>query len=731
MKPPAANGGGEPDTLSVLLPLALDRPYDYLAPPGPAPAPGAFVVVPLGARRATGIVWGAGAGGVARDRLRPIERVLDSPPMPAGTRAFVDWIAGYTLARAGMVLRMAMSVRGAWIAPPPAWALAPGVSAETPPEGLRATAARLRVLRALAGGRALAAPELRRAAGVSATVVRGLVEAGALRPVAAGNAAPPPGAAPPGPALSTAQREAADALRAAVGDGFSVTLLDGVTGSGKTEVYFEAVAAAAAAGLQSLVLLPEIAFTAEWTARFEARFGTPAAVWHSGLPAAARRGVWRGALRGDVPLVVGARSALLLPFARLGLIVVDEEHDQSFKQEEGVNYNARDMAVVRGRIGTLPVVLASATPSLETVDNVWRGRYRRLRLPRRHGAARLPEVVAVDLRAEDTEAGRWMAPSLCAAVEDALGAGEQAMLFLNRRGYAPLTLCQACGHRFGCPNCTAWLVEHRRGRLLRCHHCGFRTPPPRVCPGCGSGDFAAVGPGVERLAEEARERFPDCRLEVMSSDTLRGPGDGGSLVRRMHGREIDVLVGTQVMAKGFHFPHLTLVGAVDADLGLGGGDLRAAERTYQLLHQAGGRAGRSERPGRVLIQTWQPDHPVMEALLTGDRDRFVEAEAEARRRHGMPPYGRLAAVVVHGPREDRVDETAARLGRAAPHGDDASVLGPAPALIPVVRGRHRRRLLLRARRGADVQKLLRDWVPAVRPPPGVRVDVDVDPYSFL
>ena len=740
MDPPVSTGSRttESDVVAVLLPLALTAPYDYAVPSGFDAAPGTFVEVPLGSRRMTGVVWGPGSGAVDRERVRPISRVFDSPPMPAAAREFIAWIAGYTLAPIGAVLRMAMSVRGALAAPKTitVWTLADSVSPDSDalPGGLRMTAARHRVIRTLADRRAATLGEIVEAAAVSPAVIRGLAAAALLRRKSAsvGEAASAIDPARPGPTLSGAQRSAAAGLTNRIGGGFSVTLLDGVTGSGKTEVYFEAVAAAIAGGRQVLVLLPEIAFAAEWMSRFEIRFGAPPAVWHSGIPASVRRRNWRAVLRGDVQLVVGARSALLLPFPNLGLIVVDEEHDPSYKQEDGVIYNARDMAVVRGRIGRLPVVLASATPSLETFDNVERGRYHRVELPARHGGARLPAVTAIDMRREVLEARTWISPALVGAVRDTLSAGEQTMLFLNRRGYAPLTLCRSCGHRFGCPNCTAWLVEHRNCRRLQCHHCGHEAPPPRACPECGEADmFAAVGPGVERLEEEVRRQFPECRTEVMSSDTLRQRQDAGGLLRRMHDREIQILIGTQIIAKGFHFPHLTLVGAVDADLGLSGGDLRAAERTYQVLHQVGGRAGRAERPGRVLIQTWQPEHPVMEALVAGDRDRFIGAEAQARRESGMPPYGRLAAVIVHGPREDRVDETAARLGRSAPRSAGVTVLGPAPAPLPLIRGRHRRRLLLRARKKVNIQKLLRGWVLGSRPPPGVRVDIDVDPYSFL
>ena len=430
--------------------------------------------------------------------------------------------------------------------------------------------------------------------------------------------------------------------------------------------------------------------------------------------------------------MVGARSALYLPLPALGVIVVDEEHDASFKQEEGVIYNARDMAVVRGRIEGFPVLLVSATPSLETMVNVERGRYRSLALPERHAGALLPEIGVIDMRNESTARQSWLSPTLREALATALDAGEQAMLFLNRRGYAPLTLCRACGHRLECPNCTAWLIEHRLEAMLQCHHCGFTTAPPLVCPKCGAeGRFAPIGPGVERLAEEVAALYPGARAAIMASDTLPGPHAAAELVRRMDKHQIDILIGTQIMAKGHHFPMLTLVGVVDADLGLSGGDLRAAERTFQLLSQVAGRAGRAERPGRVWLQTYMPEHPVMQALVSGRRDLFYEAESAARRDRAMPPFGRLAAVIVSGPDREAVDAAASALGRCAPRDGGIEVLGPAPAPLAILRGQHRRRLLLKAPREADVPGALRAWLRQVRTRGSVRIQVDVDPYSFF
>ena len=724
----SATSGGKERTVSVLLPIAGAGPYDYRLPAALAAPDGSFVRVPLGPRRAVGVVWGAAEGAVPPARLRDVETVLEGPPLDAPLRAFIDWLADYCLAERGAVLRMAMSVPDALEPARPARLVARGAA---PPA--RLTPRRAAVLAALdASGGAMTRAALARQAGVGAGVVRGLIDSGALRIVHGAGARPwpAPDTARPGAALSPAQARAAAALRGGVAHGYSATLLDGVTGSGKTEVYFEAVAAALDSGRQALVLLPEIALGAQWLARFERRFGARPAAWHSDLGAAARRDTWRAVRDGAARVVVGARSSLFLPFAALGLIVVDEEHDASFKQEEGVIYNARDMAVVRARLAGIPVVLSSATPSLETLRNAGEGRYRSLKLPERHGAAGLPEIAAIDLRADPPPHGRFIAPRLRTAVAETLAQGDQALLFLNRRGYAPLTLCRTCGHRLQCPNCTAWLVAHRLAGDLRCHHCDFRRPPPPRCPACGAQDrMVACGPGIERLEEEAGALFPEARVASMASDTVRSPRAAAELVTAMAERRIDLLIGTQMVAKGHHFPGLTLVGVVDADLGLAGGDLRAAERTFQLLSQVAGRAGRADRPGRALLQTHAPGHPVIRALVAGDREGFAAAELAARKAAGMPPFGRLAAVVVSGRDEAAARAAAADLARRAPRAPDLQVLGPAPAPLALVRGRYRFRLLVRGRRAQALHTRLRRWL-APPPPRGVRVQADIDPYGF-
>ena len=703
--------------------------------------------MPLGARLATGVVWATRPGG--GDNLKAIAEVLDWPLLRQPLRDLIDWTARWTLAPRGMLLRMA--IRASEIAAPPQPKFGLIATGKQP---ARMTEARARVLAALAESPA-PAPKAALAARAqcSTGVIDGLVADGALQAVAL---APERSVAPLDPdfrsiRLNPDQRVAADDLIRLVAErAFSATLLEGVTGSGKTEVYFEAIAEALRQKRQALVLLPEIALTGQFLDRFAARFGGRPAEWHSGLTERQRERVWTAAASGEARAIVGARSALFLPFADLGLIVVDEEHEGAYKQEEGVIYNARDMAVVRARLEKAPIVLSSATPAIETRFNATSGRYRWLKLPSRFGEARLPHIEAVDLRREVPPRGRWLAPRAIAAVEEARSRGEQAMLFLNRRGYAPLTLCRACGHRFECPNCSAWLVEHRFRSLLVCHHCGHAESRPRVCPQCHEADtLTACGPGVERLAEEAEVLFPDIRTLVLSSDTpggietLRGQLDAAAK------GAYDLIIGTQLVAKGHNFPLLTFVCVVDADVGLANADPRAAERTFQLLRQATGRAGRADKPGRALLQTWQPQHPVIAALLSGDAERFYAQETEERRRGGLPPFGRLAAMIVSAEDRGAAEAHARALARAAhrlpgdknwrvaplggePHENEIVLLGPAEAPIAVLRKRHRFRLAAKAPRSADLQGFLRAMLAAApEPRGGVKVAIDVDPQSFL
>jgi primosomal protein N' (replication factor Y) (superfamily II helicase) len=721
-------------TAPVLLPLALPAPYDYRVPPGMTVRPGQFVVVPLGPVERLGVVWHRAEEGeteVGPKKLRDVIEVLDDiPALPRVSLDFADWVARYTLSSPGMVLRMMMSAGHAFSPPK----LHYGVRLAGPPPH-RITPARARVLEAAANGLTWAKSALAETAGVSPGVIDGLVDAGTLLTEEL------PAWAPPRLDLSTArarltpeQRRAADELCAQTSDGFTVTLLDGVTGSGKTEVYFEAIAKVLAKGRQALVLMPEIALTSQFIARCEQRFGAKPAEWHSGLSAPLRGRVWRAVADNQARLVVGARSALSLPFPELGLVVVDEEHDQSYKQEERVAYQARDMAVLRGSLGHIPVVLSSATPSIESLVNVAQGRYAHVKLEQRYKAASLPDITAIDMRSAPPERGKWLSPLLVEAIGETLARGEQALLFLNRRGYAPITICRQCGFKFECPNCSAWLVEHRFRRRLECHHCGTFIPIPETCPKCGAEhSLVPCGPGVERIAEEVAAYFPDARRVLLSSDLTPSVSDLRETLREIEDREVDIIIGTQLVAKGHHFPGLALVGVVDADLGLGHADPRAAERTFQLLNQVTGRAGRDDTvPGRGLIQTYMPDHPVIQALVSGDRDAFLEREIEARKQATMPPFGRLAALLVSGSSREAAETYARALARAAPQAQKIQVLGPAEAPLAVIRGRYRFRLLVKAAREADLQAYLRLWLSQAPKPKGdVRLNVDIDPYSFL
>ena len=717
----------------VLLPLPAGNGYDYGVPDGLDVQAGDFVVVPLGPRKVIGVVWHEPAEGTVADaKIKPIVARLDAPPLSLAVMRFVDWVASYCMAPRGVVLRLVMrsgqaleTRRG-----PSAYVRAP-----SPPLDLRMTDKRRAVLDAASPDTPRTAAQLARAAGVTDAVVRSLAKAGALTEAVLDPDAPfaPPDPERAGRPLSDEQAAAAAQLRGTVrARGYTATLIDGVTGSGKTEVYLDAVAEALRdPDAQVLVLIPEIALTLPFLERIKDRFGAPAAAWHSGMTAAQRRRVWKRVADGNARLVVGARSALFLPYANLRMVVVDEEHEQAYKQHDGVLYHARDMAVARGAQDGFPVVLASATPSLETIANVEEGRYDRVVLRGRYGPAEMPPSSVVDLRRATPPKGAWLSDPVVAAVNETLERGEQAMLYLNRRGYAPVTLCRKCGERMTAPDSDTWLVEHRYTNRLVCHHTGFSMPKPEACPHCGAHDsLAPCGPGVERVAEEARIRWPDARIEVFSSDTVMHPGSAKALLARVTEGEVDILVATQAAAKGHNFPGLTLVAAVDADLGLAGGDLRAAERTYQVLSQVSGRAGRAEKPGRVLLQSYQPEHPVIRALTALDRDGFFEAELEGRRQLGFPPYGRLAALILSSDDEAKLQEAARSLVQAVPQAAGVEVWGPAPAPLYRLRGTYRQRFLIKAERRVSVQAFLAAWLDGQKMPHGVRRTVDVDPYSF-
>lgn len=720
------------DRARVLLLNAALGPLDYRVPAGMDARPGSIVMAPLGPRKVPGVVWEAESFPVDEidaKKLRPLLELRDVPPLSAPLRRLIEWTARYYFASPASVLRMVLSSGAAFADNRPI--IEYQLNGNVPD---RMTPQREQALEKLADVQGTIS-ELAFKADVSVAVIRGLEKSGALD---RSEISPFADIRQPDPDfakidLSEDQNRISHTLIRAVQDAvFQPYLLDGVTGSGKTEVYFEAVAEALRQDKQTLVLLPEIALTEPFLDRFKARFGTEPVAWHSGLKQSERKKNWRALADGDAKVVVGARSALFLPYKALGLIIVDEAHEVSFKQEDGVRYHARDVAVMRGLHEKIPVVLASATPAIESRHQVEQGNYKLLELPARFGAATLPEIEALDLTQNIPARGSWLAPTLINALEENLDKGEQSLLFLNRRGFAPLTLCRTCGHRINCPNCTAWMVEHRLTKRLACHHCGHVMPQPEKCPECGDEDsLVACGPGVERICDEVKMLFPQARTAIVTSDTIWSPAKAGEFVAQMEAGAIDIVVGTQLVTKGYHFPNLTLVGVVDADIGLEGGDLRAAERSFQQIAQVAGRAGRAEKPGHVYVQTRMPGAAVIQALIKGDREGFYAAETESRREAAAPPFSRLAAIIISSEDNKEAMETARLIGQTAPKVEGFAVYGPAPAPLAMLRGRHRHRLLVHAHRAVDLQEIMREWLEKLEWPRAVRVGVDVDPYSFV
>ena len=723
--------GLEQKTVAVLLPIPTDGAYSYGVPQGMDLKPGDYVQVPLGNREVAAVVWDEQDNQVDPKKLRDVIAKFDCPPMKQTMRKFIEWIAGYTVSHPGMVLKMVLRVPTALEPEAPMQGLK---FTGTPPE--RLTPARRQIMEFADHGLSWTKSGLAHAAGVTPSVVDGLAKLGVMETVELPSRPlfPKPDDRYGTTQLTSDQRAKADNLRAIVkAQKAGATLLEGITGSGKTEVYFEALAECFSQGKQALVLLPEIALTSSFLKRFKHRFGARPAEWHSELAPKAREKTWRQIVTGDLQIVAGARSSLFLPFKDLGLIIVDEEHDLAYKQEDRVFYNARDMAVVRGQLEGFPVVLCSATPAIETRVNAQLDRYAYLKLDSRYGDAVLPDLDVVDMRKHPPARGKFLSPVILKAIEETIGRKEQALLFLNRRGYAPLTLCRVCGHRFECKNCSAWLVEHRFRNTLQCHHCGDSQPTPEACPECGTLDhLVACGPGVERLGEEVIEAFPDARTIILSSDMAGGMKRMRLELDAIAKGEADIIIGTQLVAKGHNFPLMTLVGVVDADLGLSNGDPRAAERTFQLLHQVTGRAGRAGGKSQGLLQSYQPEHPVISAIKAADAEAFYEREIDARRLSSLPPFGRLAAIIISG-QDRRETETYARtLRHACPHTKEVRVLGPAEAPLALIRGRYRFRMLVHAPRNFALQNWLRGWFKEGPKPRGnIRVQTDIDPQSFV
>lgn len=716
-----------------IIPLRpVPKAYSYLAPQGVQV--GQVVRIPFGKKKdaepTLGVVLDTqGDATVASDKLKSCEILPDWPKMQSNLIHFLEWSASYTLSPLGTFFRMALPIADV-TRPTPQQMRYALIAAPK-----KTTAARQKIVDLLAKGGLLTRSEIKDATKVSDAVIKALIDEGVLEAVrvSAEEEMPQMSGDIQLPHYNKAQQAAADELVARVTDEkFSVTLLDGVTGSGKTEVYFAAVKKALEQGKQALVLMPEIALTTQFISRFTKRFGIAPVTWHSHLTPAQRRRHLKAIVHGQANVILGARSALFLPYKSLGLVVIDEEHDSSYKQEEGIFYNARDLAIKRAQIEEMPVMLVSATPSLETFHNAQSGKYHWVKLPGRFADAQMPSLKIIDMRAEKIPRTQFLSPSLLAAVKETLEKNEQVMLYLNRRGYAPLTLCRTCGHRIECPRCSAWMVQHRTHSGLMCHHCGWHAAPPKNCPHCNAPDsLAAIGPGVERIEDEVRAHFPDKRIAVLSSDTQKSMSVLSDTIDKITNKEIDILIGTQIVAKGHHFPQLTLVGVVDADLGLGGGDLRAGERTFQILQQVSGRAGRGDKPGQVLLQSFMPDHRIIKSIVSGDRDAFLEVETQERLQSGMPPAGRLAGIIVSAKKEADARRFADHLAQIAPVVNGVKILGPAQAPIFKLRHQFRYRILVKTTRHIALQKFLTEWVLPQHPPSGVRVQIDIDPYSFM
>lgn len=721
----------------VLLPLPFDDVFDYSGDDGLVI--GQMVEVSFGREDLVGVIWKIGqTANIALSKIKPIKSVINLPKLTQPMMAFIQKTAQYNLAPLGLVLKMVLGLKSNQLPKQKITLYGLNIKNENL-EGIRIMETRKAVFDFLSNGFEAEKEQIVNATGASDAVISAMIKHGFLykKEVLVNEDADEQIVNLSKPTqLTSEQQSAADILVRKVNNGFSATLLDGVTGSGKTEVYFEAVAAALALGKQVLVLVPEISLTSQWLRRFELRFGVTPFIWHSEVGVKDKAKTWKAVALNKAKVVVGARSALFLPFADLGIIVVDESHDHSFKQESLVTYQGRDMAVLRAHLEKIPVILSTATPDLETLVNVEEGKYDCVRLTKRFAKAVLPEIKIIDLKKDKPQKGPWgvsfLAPTLVKELNHNLQKGEQSMLFLNRRGYAPLLICRDCGYRIQCPHCTAWLAEHRITGELICHHCGFKMFTPKRCPECGSEDgLTACGPGVERIAEEVRNRFPQARTAILSSDITTNYKQISDVIHRTAQKEVDILIGTQILAKGHNFPDLTLVGVVDADLGLLGTDLRSSEQTFQLLEQVSGRAGRGEKKGTVYLQTLYPDNLVLQAVIEHDRDKFVEIEKSSRRLLHMPPYGKLAALIVSSTNQQAAEAAAYYLGKCAPNTELIETLGPAPAPMNLLRGRYRYRLLLKTARNVNIQNVLKKWLAMVKIKSNVRVDVDVNPYSFM
>ncbi len=709
--------------------MPFDHSFSYSASPEQRLSIGSIVRVPFGRRSAHGLV--VGLEGKDVKGLKPIDSLAHKGVLPKPLVDWILWVADYCLIPKGTVLKSLWG--GPFI---PQLATRNLVTLNDPLVCHKITSTQKKVLDFLAvHTNAFLRKEIRDQLGVSDGVITGLVNKGALKIISA----PAPNKAmgqpilPPALPTLSAEQELAGSLliHELAAENPCVTLLDGVTGSGKTEVYFDVIDRCLANEGQILVMLPEIALTAQWLQRFQKRFGFKPLLWHSNISKAQKAHIWHAVLEGGSCVVVGARSSLFLPFQHLKLIVIDEEHDGSFKQEEGMIYHARDMAIVRAKLCGAFVTLSTATPSLETWSNVQNGRYKHVKLPERFKVKAGPRIQLVDMRQHESR-GAWISKPLREALVRTFEQGCQSMLYINRRGYAPVTLCRACGYRFACPDCSTWLVRHKYNDTLQCHHCGYRAGIPSQCPSCQVEDATlSCGPGVERIEEEVLSFMPDARVIVLSSDHMSHNNQMQAVIDAIEAGGVDMIIGTQVMAKGHDFKKLTCVGVIDGDLGLMGSDLRASERTFQMLTQVAGRSGRHVDHGEVWLQTYQPESDIMQALSRGDRDAFFAHELALRHESGWPPFGRLAGLIVSGGDEAKVATFVKFMRSKAPQMADIRLLGPAQAPLYKVRRKYRWRFTILAPKQASPHALVGVWLSQIKCPKDIQIQVDMDPISFF
>ena len=720
--------------------------FDYLTGIHKNIKVGDIVKVPFSNK---GLIWG-----VVRNKklysnntkLKTVVDISELPSLSSNYLKFIDWVAEWTMASPGSVLKLALSVPSAFdpIKQKTVWTLSPICkNLKTVKEvilyfnKIKITQNRQKILNSLFKTKVKSSSELINETGVSLSVIKTLEKNKLIQktqslrtehylfelPITDFNKVD----------LTKDQVKASDLLVKHVKmEDFRTILLDGVTGSGKTEVYFEAVAAALNLNKQVLILLPEISLSFIWIERFKKRFGVKPAEWHSNLTPKVRRETWRELSKGQAKIVVGARSALFLPLPNLGLVIVDEEHDHSFKQEEGVLYNARDMALIRSKLFKCPIILSSATPSLETWSNSRNKKYSTVKLQKRIGEAQMPTINLIDMRTNSALHGSWISNHLEMEILENFKKKELVLLFLNRRGYAPLTLCKSCGFRLSCEFCKSWLVEHRSINNFLCHQCGYLKKIKSTCDSCGEeNSMISCGPGVERLKEEISLKFPEAKTEILSSDTIQNPESLNQFIKKINDQSIDLIIGTQIVAKGHNFRRLTLVGIIDGDISLSGGDLRASEKTFQLLQQVSGRSGRENLPGKVFIQTYDPENDVMKALQKNNRDDFLKIEALDRQESQMPPFGRLAAIIISSKNESILDFLANKLAVQVPKFKDVIILGPAPAPVAIIRGRHRRRFLIKTSKNVNIQKVIKVWISSIKVHSSVKLAIDIEPYTFM